>query len=111
MLDAIAEELTRALERAALLEGERDARLQAELMERHASRLAAATTGAEVAAATVGEIETFGADVVFVWALGDRSRLEALASSAVPDETYDRFGVYPLELEGLVSDAMAARTS
>ena len=100
MLDAIAEELTRALERAALLEGERDARHQAELMERHASRLAAATTGAEVAAATVGEIEAFGADVVFVWALGDASRLEALASSAVPDETYDRFGVYPLELGG-----------
>ena len=110
MLDAIAEELTRALERAALLEGERDARHQAELMERHASRLAAATTGAEVAAATVGEIEAFGADVVFVWALGDASRLEALASSAVPDETYDRFGVYPLELGGIVSDAMTPRT-
>ncbi len=72
-------------------------------------RLAAATTAAEVAATTVGEIEAFGADVVFVWVLGDASSLEALASSSVPDETYRRFGTYPLELGGLVSDSMAAR--
>jgi serine/threonine-protein kinase RsbW len=109
MLDAIAEELTRALDRAALLESERDARLQAELMERNAQRLAAATTAAEVAAATVDEIEAFGADVVFVWGFGPGGTLETLASSAVPDETVGRFGDDPLELGGLVSDAMSAR--
>jgi len=109
MLDAIAEELARALDRAALLESERDARLQAELMERNAERLAAATTAVEVAAATVEEIEAFGADVVFVWAFGDGRSLETLASSAVPAETAARFGVYPLERGGLVSDAVTER--
>ena len=109
MLDAVARELARALDRAALLESERDARLQAELMERNAERLAAASTAAEIAAATVGEIEAFGADVVFVWALDDGRRLEALGSSRVPDETAGRFGVYPLQLGGLVTDAMEGR--
>ncbi len=109
MLDAIAEELTRALERAALLEAEREARQHAELLERHAARLAAATTDVEVAEATVAEIEAFGADVVLVWALSDADRLEALACSAAADETKRRFSVYPLELEGLVADAMRTR--
>ena len=100
MLDAIAEELGRALERAALLESERDARLQAELLERNAARLAAATTDEEVAASTVAEIEEFGADVVFVWSARRPASLETLASSDVPQETRDRFGMYPLELGG-----------
>ena len=46
---------------------------------------------------------------MFVWGLGDGGRLETLASSGVPDETAGRFGVYPLELGGLVSDAMTGR--
>ena len=71
MLDAIAEELTRALDRATLLESERDARLQAELMELNAERLAAAATTEEVAAATVAVIEAFGADAVLLWSFGD----------------------------------------
>ena len=108
-LEAIAEELTRALDRATLLESERDARLQAELMERNAERLAAARTAAEVAAATVAEIEAFGADVVLVWSFGGGRSLEILASSTVPGETLGRFGTYPLELGGLVSDAMKER--
>ena len=45
MLDAIAEELGRALERAALLESERDARRQAEFLERNAARLAGRDDG------------------------------------------------------------------
>ena len=48
MLDAIAEELGRALDRAALLESEHEARLQAEAMERNAERLAAASTAVPV---------------------------------------------------------------
>ena len=107
MLDAIAEELTQALERSALLERERDARLHAELMERNASRLAAATTVSDVASATVAEFQALGANVVFVWELGAASQLELLDASEVPDETRERFGVYPLELGGLVSEAMA----
>ncbi len=110
MLDEIAEELTRSLERAALLEAERDARLQAELMERHAARLSAAITAAEVAAATVAEIGAFGADAVFVWSLGEESSLEVLAATGVPQDTSARFGVYPLERAGLVSDAMKRRS-
>lgn len=109
MLDAVAEELSRALHRATLLESERDARLQAELMERNAERLAAARTAEEVAAATVAEIEAFGADAVFVWSFGDGRSLEILTSSVVPEETLDRFRSYPLELGGLVSDAMRER--
>ena len=110
MLDAIGEELGRALERAALLESERDARRQAEFMERNAARLAAATTVEEVAASTVAEFEEFGADVVFVWRVGDSASLETLASSDVPQETRDRFAMYPLELGGVVSDAMRTRS-
>ena len=110
MLDAIAEELGRALERAALLESERDARRQAEFLERNAARLAAATTVEEVAASTVAEFEEFGADVVFVWRVGDSASLETLASSDVPQETRDRFAMYPLELGGVVSDAMRTRS-
>ena len=110
MLDAVAEELGRALERAALLESERDARRQAEFLERNAARLAAATTVEEVAASTVAEFEVFGADVVFVWRVGESVRLETLAASDVPQETRDRFAMYPLELDGLVSDAMQTRS-
>lgn len=109
MLDAIAEELGRALDRAALLESERDARLQAEAMERNAERLAGASTAVEVATATVDEIGSLGADVVFVWGLGEAGRLETLAASGVPDEIADRFLVYPLERGGLVSEAMTGR--
>ncbi len=76
-------------------------------MERHAARLAAATTAAEVASATVSEIEAFGADVAFVWSLSESSSLEVLASSALPDAA--RFGFDPLERSGLVSDAMKDR--
>ncbi len=106
LLDAVAEELTQALERAALLEAERDARLQAELLERNATRLAAAATAAEVAESTVADIEAFGADVVFVWRLVAPSRLEGLASSDVPEASRGRFEEYPLELGGLVPDVM-----
>ena len=106
MLDAVAEELTQALERSALLEGERNARLHAELMERNASRLAAAMTVADVAASTVSEFEAFGADVVFVWRLGGPSTLEVLGASSVPVETRSRFGKYPLDRSGIVAEAM-----
>jgi serine/threonine-protein kinase RsbW len=106
LLDAVAEELAQALERAALLEAERDARLHAELLERNATRLAAAATAAEVAESTVADIEAFGADVVLVWRLVAPSRLEGLASSDVPESQRKRFEEYPLELEGLVSDVM-----
>ncbi|MGA8487499.1 MAG: CHASE domain-containing protein, partial [Gaiella sp.] len=109
MLDAIAEELGRALDRAALLESEHEARLQAEAMERNAERLAAASTAVEVAAATVDEIGSLGADVVFVWGLGEAGRLETLAASGVPDEIAGRFEVYPLGRGGLVSEAMTGR--
>jgi serine/threonine-protein kinase RsbW len=106
LLDAIAEELTQALERAALLERERDARLHAELMERNAAHLAAAMTVADVAAATVADFEAFGAGIAFVWRLTEPSTLEVLAASDVPQETRRRFGAYPIELGGLVADAM-----
>ena len=109
MLDAIAEELGRALDRAALLESEHEARLQAEAMERNAERLAAASTAVEVASATVDEIGSLGADVVFVWGLGEAGRLETLAASGVPDEIAGRFEVYPLGRGGLVSEAMTGR--
>jgi serine/threonine-protein kinase RsbW len=110
LLNAIADELGQALERAALLESERDARRQAELMERHAARLAAATTVTDVATATVAEFEAFGADVVFVWRSSDTAVLETLAASDMPEETRQRFAVYPLELGGLVSDAMRSES-
>jgi len=109
MLDAVATELARALDRAALFESERDARLQAELMERNAERLAAASTAADIAAATVAEIEAFGADVVFVWAFSDEQSLDVLASSPAPGATAARFGRYPLGQGGLVADALESR--
>lgn len=110
MLDEIAEELTRSLERAALLEAERDARLQAELLERHAARLAAAVTAEEVAAAAVTELVAFGADAVCVWRLDEESRLDMLAATAGIDATSDRIGLPLLERSGVVPDAMAQRS-
>jgi serine/threonine-protein kinase RsbW len=107
LLDAIADELTRSLERAALLEGERDARLQAELMERHAARLAAATSAAEVAAATVAELEAFGADVVLVWSVSESPDLDVLGSSMRPELA--ELGAHPLGRAGLVADVMRER--
>ena len=109
LLDAIAEELGRALDRAALLESEHEARLQAEAMERNAERLAAAATAGEVAAATVDEIVSLGADVVIVWGLGGTGRIEALAASGLPEEVAGRFRDYPLDGGGLVPDAMTGR--
>ena len=106
LLDAIAQELTKALDRAALLERERNARLAAEVLERNATRLAAATTAVDVAGSTVADLEAFGADVVFVWRLVAPTLLEGLASSDVPESTRTRSEEYPLELEGLVSDVM-----
>ena len=106
LLDAIAEELTQALDRAALLERERDARLDAELLEQNATRLAAAATATDVAESTVADFEAFGADVVFVWRLVGSERLEGLASSDLPASTRTRYEEYPLELGGLVADVM-----
>ncbi len=108
-LDAIGDELGRALDRAALLESEREARLQAEAMERNAERLAAAATAAEVAEATVDEIVSFGADVVVVWRLGEAGHVEALAESGLPEDAARRFKHYPLAGGGLVPDAMTGR--
>lgn len=110
MLEAIARELSRSLERAVLLESERDARLQAELMERNAERLRTASSPIEIASATVAEIVAFGADVVFVWSYGGGRRLVPLASSDVPKEMADGFAVYPIEDGGgLVADALEER--
>jgi serine/threonine-protein kinase RsbW len=106
LLDAIAEELAKALDRAALLERERDARLAAEVLERNATRLAAAATAVDVAESTVADFEAFGADLVFVWRLVGSDRLEGLAFSDVQPATRARFEEYPLELGGLVSDVM-----
>ena len=108
LLDEIAEELTQALDRSALLERERDARLDAELLEQYAARLAAAATATDVAESTVADLEAFGADVVFVWRLVGSERLEGLASSDVPASSRSRFAEYPLALGGLVSDVMVA---
>ena len=41
-----------------------------------------------------------------LWELGTASQLELLDSSDVPEQTRERFAVYPLELGGLVSEAM-----
>jgi serine/threonine-protein kinase RsbW len=109
LLDAIAEELGRALDRAALLESEHEARLQAESIERNAERLVAASTAGEVAAATVDEIGSFGADVVIVWRQSEAGRIETLAASGLPNEAAERFNVYPLDGGGLVADAMTGR--
>ncbi|HEY7344942.1 MAG TPA: SpoIIE family protein phosphatase [Gaiella sp.] len=106
LLDAIAEELTKALDRAALLERERHARLAAELLERNATRLAAATTAVDVAGSTLTDLEAFGADLVFVWRLVSPALLEGLASSDVAASIRTRSEEYPLELGGLVSDMM-----
>jgi serine/threonine-protein kinase RsbW len=90
-------------------EAERAARRQAEMMERSAARLATAATVGEVGATIVGELEAAGANVVFVWRSRDDATLAAFASSPVPDQTRARFALYPLEVDGIVSDAMRTR--
>jgi serine/threonine-protein kinase RsbW len=106
LLETLGDEVAQALERATLFEGERDARLRAELMERNAAHLAAAASIAEVAQTTVSDLEAFGAELVFVWRLASASVLEALASSSVSPATRRQFAQYPLDRAGLVTDAL-----
>ena len=106
LLEAIAAELAQTLERATLFEAEREARLRAELMEQNAAHLAAASTVTDVASATVADVETFGADVVYVWQLSGDATLRVIASSDVPASTRRRFDTYPPDSQGIVGDAL-----
>ena len=87
---------------------EREARERAELMERNAGHLAAASTAVDVARTAVESFQASGADVVYVWRLRDAETLEELASTSLPEATHRRFSVYPLERAGLVTDALRA---
>lgn len=87
-----------ALDRARALEGERNARQRAELLERHAAQLAAAASREAVASVTVGGLETIGVSSAWVQAVED-GELVVLASSGVPAENLNRYGRYPLGVE------------
>ena len=96
-----------AYARVELLEGERQARRRAELLEQHASRLAAAATDLEVADATVAMVEEAGIALVGV----ERVRggmVEVLRVSGVSADVAARFTSYPVELD--TPGAAAMRT-
>lgn len=99
LLGEIARDLSQALDRAALLERERDARLHAELMEKNAAHLAASASVADVAAVTVADLESAGfgiaavctsvpagVDVIAVERLS-ADVVDALRASAYDDQT------------------------
>lgn len=84
-----------AYARVQLLETERAARTRAELLERHAKRLAAATTVGEVAVATVSLVEQAGIEIAGVERRhGDV--VEVLAVTGVSQAAIDRYSDYPL---------------
>ena len=94
-----------ALERALLFETEREARLLAELLEGHAAHLAVSVTTAEVAAATVADLERAG----FVLASLHERRpegIELLASVGASPEALDGAQLVPLDSGALVAEAI-----
>ena len=90
---------------ASSLERERDARLRAELLERNASRLAAAVTVSQVADVTVDDLQAIGLDMVSV-VRRSGTDIELLASHGLSDELVDRFRTLDVSAELAVTDAI-----
>ncbi len=99
------ESMRTASEQAALYESERDARLRAELLERHAAHLAAAMTVRDIAEATIDDLESAGITIAVMGVVrGDM--VETVGSSGIARDTRERFSRFPLADASLVTDTI-----
>jgi serine/threonine-protein kinase RsbW len=105
LVEAIARQCGLVLERAQLFEAERAARERAELLERHASRVAAAISGPEIAAATIEELETAGIDIA-VMGVVRGAMVETIGTSGISEATRARYASFPLAERSVITDAI-----
>ncbi len=99
------ESMRTASEQAALYESERDARLRAELLERHAAHLAAAMTVRDIAEATIDDLESAGITIAVMGVVrGDM--VETVGSSGIAHDTRERFSRFPLADASLITDTI-----
>jgi serine/threonine-protein kinase RsbW len=109
MLQAVARQGAQALERALSFEQEHAARKRAELLERHAGRLAAASSMEEIAETTTAALEDAGLAIARV-ELPDGpegTRIRIAAAAGVPDDVVAAFlPDYPLEAETPAAEAI-----
>ena len=107
LLEAICEELSQALDRAALFEAERDARHRAELMEQNAAHLAAASTAIDVARSTVDRPRGLrGRRRVRVEAPRRSRRSKRSPPPTSLPQTQRLFAEYPIDRAGLVTESL-----
>ena len=96
LVSTLADQAAVALDRAFLLAREKEARRRAEVLERHAARLAAAATISAVARTTMVDLEAVGVAAAWVQLLrGDM--LELVETFGVPAENHARYARYPVE--------------
>ena len=104
------ESMRTASEQAALYESERDARLRAELLERHAAHLAAAMTVRDIAEATIDDLESAGITIAVMGVVrGDM--VETVGSSGIARDTRERFSRFPLADASLITDTIRSGTT
>ena len=104
------ESMRTASEQAALYESERDARLRAELLERHAAHLAAAMTVRDIAEATIDDLESAGITIAVMGVVrGDL--VETVGSSGIAHDTRERFSRFPLADASLITDTIRSGTT
>jgi serine/threonine-protein kinase RsbW len=96
---------TGALERARLLEDEREARARAELLERNAAHLAAAATARDVARSTVSDLVEAGFEHVGIFVPRDE-KIRALGARGLAPETLSRIEGRGLDAELAVAEVM-----
>jgi serine/threonine-protein kinase RsbW len=105
LVEAVARQCGLVLERAQLFEAERAARERAELLERHASRVAAAGSRQDIAAATIEELEVTGIDIA-VMGVVRGNVVETIATSGISDDTRTRYASFPLAEPSVITDAI-----
>jgi serine/threonine-protein kinase RsbW len=107
LLVALGRQGALALQRATSFEREQQARRRAQLLERHAARLAAAVTVGEVAETTIADLEALGASAAWVQ-LVSGDWIELVAHSGLPAANVEHYARYRLDQQ--TPPAEAART-
>jgi serine phosphatase RsbU (regulator of sigma subunit)/anti-sigma regulatory factor (Ser/Thr protein kinase)/transcriptional regulator with GAF, ATPase, and Fis domain len=91
LVKTLAQQAALALERARLFEREREARVQAELLEQHAAHVAAAVSARDVAAYTLADLRLTGITIAAMHRLHEY-RIELLGATGVPGGPADQPG-------------------
>jgi serine/threonine-protein kinase RsbW len=96
LLEAIAGQCAQALQRAMLFDAEHDARMQAQVLERHSTHIAAAATERAVADATVADLAELGAGTAGIYVLRTEW-VELLAVRGVSATIAEQYARLPLD--------------